>query len=131
MRSAVPALLALFAAGCPGAPAKPVEKPTPKPPVAAPEPPGPPVAARKTVTDTYQGGTIPVDDPYRWLEADDADVQAWSDGQNTWARGILDKLPERAAIRSELQAYYEAPITKYYQLVPAGKALFGLRKDPA
>jgi prolyl oligopeptidase len=131
MRSAVPALLALFAAGCPGAPAKRVEKPKPKPPAEPVDPPGPPVAARKTVTDTYQGGTVPVDDPYRWLEADDADVQAWSDGQNQWARGILDKLPERAAIRSELQAYYEAPITKYYELVPAGKALFGLRKDPA
>ncbi len=46
---------------------------------------------------------VAVADPYRWLEAGaSAEVQAWTDAQNTLTRGVLDAVPGREAIRARV-----------------------------
>jgi prolyl oligopeptidase len=125
-------VLGFVVAGCCPSPAKPT-LPTP-PPVAA-EPPAPPpvavnplVAAQKPVTNTYHG--VAVGDPYQWLEADDADVHAWSAAQNVHAREVLDHLPNLAALHTELHDILAAPVTKFNGLEVANGKLFANRKQP-
>src|SRR6185503_18533125 len=79
-------------------------------------------------TDNYQG--VDVVDPYQWLEGDDDEVKAWSDGQNRYARSILDARPDRAALEKEIRAIIAAPVVTYGVPVPAGGKLFAYRKDP-
>jgi prolyl oligopeptidase len=68
----------------------------------------PPVAAVKPVTDVYFG--IPVTDPYRYMEKlDDPAVQQWMKSQADYTRGMLDRIPGRAALRDEIQKYVDAP----------------------
>jgi prolyl oligopeptidase len=56
-----------------------------------------PVAAVKPVTEEFFG--TKVTDPYRWLEElKDPDVQKWFKGQDDYTRGILAKIPGRAAL---------------------------------
>ncbi len=60
---------------------------------AAPD--GPPLAARRPVTDRYVD--VEIVDDYRWLEdSSDPAVRAWGDAENSWARSILDRLPQVA-----------------------------------
>jgi prolyl oligopeptidase len=116
---------------------KPVERPQPPAPQPeraqppAPPPPrqeGPPVARIENVRDTYHG--VAVDDPYRWLEGETAEVKEWSAGQNAYARKILDALPDVAALREEVDAIIRAPITHYFGVMPAGRKIFVSRKQP-
>ncbi|HEY1553759.1 MAG TPA: alpha/beta fold hydrolase [Kofleriaceae bacterium] len=126
-------VLVLVLAACGGHPPAPAPRPTPPPPGVdrTPKPPehqGPPVARVEPVTDTYHGTQVV--DRYRWLEADDAAVTAWSAGENTYARGILDHLPEVDKLREELHDIIAAPITRYSGFKSAGGKLFGFRKQP-
>jgi prolyl oligopeptidase len=89
---------------------------------------GPPVAAKLAVKDTYHGQTV--EDPYRWLETDSADTKAWSDGQDKYARGILDHLPGLSTLQGEVKDYVAAPITRYGSFYPAGGKVFARRKLP-
>jgi len=89
---------------------------------------GPPVAEVRVVKDVLHGVTVA--DPYRWLEADDTAVKTWSDAQNAYARGILDKLPEVDTLRSEITAIMKAPITHYGGFRVAGSHIYGFRKQP-
>jgi prolyl oligopeptidase len=118
-------------AACSGGatPTKPVAT-TPASPVAAPtaRQERPPAAARRPVTDTYHG--VAVEDPYRWLETDDAETGAWSDAQNAFARKYLDAIPGRAAIHDEIAKIVTAPVTRYYGVKAAGGKVFAMRKDP-
>ncbi|MDB2225026.1 prolyl oligopeptidase family serine peptidase [Halorubrum ezzemoulense] len=50
--------------------------------------PSPPETRREVVTETLHG--IDVDDPYRWLEGDDAAVSEWADAQNDHVDAALD-----------------------------------------
>jgi prolyl oligopeptidase len=127
-------VLVFVLAACGGSKPAPMP-PAPQPEVATPQPPpakparhGPPVAAVHAVTDTYHGTQVA--DPYRWLEADAAAVKAWSAGENTYARDILDHLPELDKLRAELHDIIAAPITRYGGFKPAGGKLFGFRKQP-
>ncbi|MBV8373209.1 MAG: S9 family peptidase, partial [Candidatus Eremiobacteraeota bacterium] len=62
--------------------------------------PAPPTDA---TVDTYYGSTIP--DPYRPLESIDAPAtRAWVEAEAALTRSYLDAIPQRAAIRSHLQA---------------------------
>ena len=55
-------------------------------------PAAPPSTKKQPVKDIYHGVTVT--DDYRWLEDwNNKDVKAWSDAQNAYARGVLDKLP--------------------------------------
>jgi prolyl oligopeptidase len=92
-----------------------------------PERRGPPVAEVRPVVDRYFA--VDVTDPYRWLEDESAEVDAWSDGQNAYAREVLDHLPDLAALRDEIRAIVNAPITRYGGFVPAGGKLVALRKQ--
>jgi prolyl oligopeptidase len=116
-------------AGSGGSPlAAPSQQATPPQPPAA-KPPAPPVAARGTATDAYHGVTVA--DPYRWLEGDGEDVKAWSDGQDRYARTVLDGLPDLAALRAEYTAIMKAPVTYYQSLVPVAGKVFAMRKSSA
>ncbi|CAN5305670.1 prolyl oligopeptidase family serine peptidase [soil metagenome] len=135
------AVLAATLSACSGAPSH--TEPPPPPPVVLPSDPTPPakptevgtppndrppVAVIKVVKDTYQGTAV--DDPYRWLEDDGAETTAWSAGQNTFSRAALDKLPDVATFKDELDKVLNAPITTFGDLKVAGGKLFARRKQP-
>ncbi|MCA9606552.1 MAG: prolyl oligopeptidase family serine peptidase [Myxococcales bacterium] len=107
------------------------EEPTPgqaeSPPVA--EAPRPPVAEVRPVTATYHGEAVV--DPYQWLEnPDDAEVRAWSDGQNAYARHVLDGLAHRDAIRARVTEILSAPTRSHRDLRFAGGKLFAIERRP-
>src|SRR5688500_9574914 len=74
----------------------------------------PPPAEVNPVRDVFHGTEVV--DPYRWLEGSaapemktpdpalDAKVDAWTDAQNAWARGILDNLPGRKELEARVKA---------------------------
>lgn len=90
---------------------------------------GQPVAAKKPVTDEYHG--VKVVDNYRWLENwDDPAVKAWSEGQNAYARSILDKIPFRGAVADRLRQLEEGASVEYTGLACRGGQVFALKHDP-
>ena len=92
--------------------------------------PPPPVAAKKSVVDTYHG--VKVDDPYQWLEKkiDDPEVRQWVDGQTAHMRAVLDKLPSREAIRARLSALLNHESAAHFAMVQRGGVLFSLKFQP-
>ena len=129
--------LALALVGCGAAP-PPVQQPAPAvEPAPAPEPvveappapPPAPVAALRPVTHSYHG--VDVVDPYQWLEnPDDPQVQAWSNGENAHARGVLDSLPNREAIQARVQEILSAPTRRHYALAVRGDRIFAMELRP-
>jgi prolyl oligopeptidase len=84
---------------------------------------------KKPVTDEYQG--IKVEDPYQWLEQDDAaEVKAWSDAQNMQTRAYLDKLPDRAVVEKTLTDWFAKTSPSYSSLVSRPGALFAMKFQP-
>ncbi|MGC4012971.1 MAG: prolyl oligopeptidase family serine peptidase [Luteolibacter sp.] len=64
--------------------------------------PGYPAARKETVTDDYHG--TKVDDPYRWLEDDNAaDTKAWVQEENKITHDFLNGIPRRESIRERLR----------------------------
>jgi prolyl oligopeptidase len=89
----------------------------------------PPATVPQAVTDTYHG--VSVTDPYRWLEDGNAPaVQAWSSGQNAYARSVLDALPHVAQIRARVTEIVGAQIVSHFSLTYAGGRLFALKRQP-
>lgn len=89
----------------------------------------PPATRKAPVVDRYHG--VEVEDDYRWLEnGGDAEVQAWSDAQNAYARSILDRLPGVDAIRREVTAIRKIEVPAYLRLASAGGKLFALKQEP-
>jgi prolyl oligopeptidase len=87
------------------------------------------VAARRPVSDTYHGTTV-VDD-YRWLEdGKNPEVQAWSDAQNTFARGQLGAFPSRAALEARVSALLSSASPSHFGLQRAHDRLFALKDQP-
>lgn len=85
-------------------------EPTPAGSDAASVVPEAPPTRRLDLVETLHG--IEVEDPYRWLEADDdAEVAAWVAAQNARSRAFLDTLSDRAAIRARLLPLLQAPVT--------------------
>jgi prolyl oligopeptidase len=73
-----------------------------------PPPAAPPATRREDLVETVHG--IEVADPYRWLEDQGApEVAEWVAAQAAHARAWLDRLPNRAAIRAELEAVWDHP----------------------
>jgi prolyl oligopeptidase len=104
---------ALFALSCNNSPAAGPEPKTPK----------------KPVTDEYQG--VKVEDPYQWLEQDDAaEVKAWSEAQNTRTRAYLDKLPDRATLEKTLTEWFAKTSPSYSSLVSRPGVLFAMKFQP-
>jgi prolyl oligopeptidase len=81
------------------------------PAVAAPRPVYP-ESPRVAVVDDFFG--TPVEDPWRWLEADvrtSDSVAIWVDAQDRLTRGFLDALPERPPLRALLEELWATPQT--------------------
>jgi prolyl oligopeptidase len=89
----------------------------------------PPATPTLPVTDTYHG--VNVIDPYRWLETDDdPKVKAWSDAQNAYARSVLDRLPNIAAIRAQVTAIMSAKSPSYASTTFRGGRYFAVKSQP-
>jgi len=80
------------------------------------------------VVDVLHG--VPVADPYRWLEdGDDPEVVAWAEAQNDRTRAVLDALPSRPALRTQLERLLRAPIAGAPRL--RGDRVFALERGGA
>lgn len=91
--------------------------------------PQPPEAKKETVVDTYHG--VEVAEDYRWLENwDDPEVKAWSEGQNSFARGELAKLPGIDVIRARVTEILESAPVEHYGMTWRGGRLFAIRYQP-
>jgi prolyl oligopeptidase len=76
-------------------------------PPAAREPLVFPETKREEVADDLFGTRV--EDPYRWLEdKDSAEVAAWTDTQNAFARSVLDPWPYRETLGATVKALLEA-----------------------
>jgi prolyl oligopeptidase len=85
--------------------------------------------AKQPVTDEYHG--VKVEDPYQWLEEDDAaDVKAWSEARNMRTRTYLDKLPDRAVVEKTLTEWYAKTSPSYSSLVSRPAVLFAMKFQP-
>ena len=88
-----------------------------------------PETPTKPVSTEYHGVTV--EDPYQWLENDDApQVKAWSDAQNQRTRKYLDSLPERASIETQLKEWYAKTSPNYFSLVSRPGILFAMKFQP-
>src|SRR6185503_4986906 len=77
--------------------------------------PDPARTMKKTVTQEYHG--VKVADDYQWLEnGRDPEVKKWSAAQNERARTHLDKIPERALIKDELERLFARTSPNYFSL---------------
>ncbi|GJQ29557.1 MAG: peptidase S9 [Phycisphaerae bacterium] len=89
----------------------------------------PPETAKVPVTDEHHG--VKVVDAYRWLEDwNDPKVKAWSEAQNAYARGILDKLEDTEAIRTRAAAVLSATGAAYFAPTWSGGRLFAMKRQP-
>jgi len=89
----------------------------------------PPPSPIDPTTDRY-GYTTVVDD-YRWLEqADSARVKAWVQRQNSYARSILDPLPDRDAIRAAKHEMETGTHVFYWNMRASGGIFFALKDAP-
>jgi prolyl oligopeptidase len=83
----------------------------------------PPVAAVRSVTDTYFGTSI--DDPYRYMEnTQDPEVQAWIKGQARYTRAVLDSIPGRAALLADIEKYADSSPAQLEDFSIRGKRFF-------
>ena len=88
-----------------------------------------PATRKAQVTDTYHGTRV-VDD-YRWLEDwNNPDVRKWTEAQNAYARGILDHLESRDAIRARVAELRSDQAESYSALAWRNGKLFALKRQP-
>ena len=90
----------------------------------------PPATPKRTVADTYFGTVIP--DPYRWMEAPiprNPEFRQWLQRQNDYTRQVLDRLPERAALRARLAELADI-VTTVPQVRLAGSRWLYLKVKP-
>ena len=88
-----------------------------------------PVAPVRPVVDTYHG--VEVRDPYRWLEDDASpEVRTWSDGQNAYARRVLDGLPGVGAIRARVTEIMSKRSPSYWRVQFRNGKYFVMKDQP-
>src|SRR5512132_3734740 len=84
---------------------------------------------RKPVAHEYHG--IKVTNDYEWLEAaTNPAVRQWTEAQNTKARTYLDKISERALVKSDLERLFEKTSPTYSALSWRAGRLFLLKFQP-
>lgn len=89
----------------------------------------PPTTKKQPVVDTYHGETVV--EEYRWLEeSNDPDVHAWNDRQTTYARNILDNLPNVDAIRERVTEILSAETVDYLDVKHSRGKYFALKRQP-
>jgi prolyl oligopeptidase len=85
----------------------------------------PPATRTDNVTEIIHG--IKITDPYRWLEDQNSpETRTWIEQQNAYTRSLLDKIPDREAIRKRLSALMR--FDDVHTPVPAGGRYFFLRR---
>jgi len=83
----------------------------------------PPVAPVKDVVDTHFG--VEVHDPYRYMEdMKNPEVAAWMKAQADYTQGVLARVPQRAAVLSEVQKYGDAATARVYGVQLNGDHLY-------
>jgi prolyl oligopeptidase len=131
------ALVGLVTSCAGGAPPTTMPAATPIPePVAVVTPPSglmtrpPPVAAaRRPVVHEYFGTRV--SDDFEWLEdGKSAEVSAFTDAQNAFARKHLDGLAERPAVRARVAQLLGAASADYLTVRPVAGSLFVLVAQP-
>lgn len=85
----------------------------------------PPESEQRPVREERHGEEIV--DPYRWLEEDTEEVQAWVDAQNEYVDGVLDT-DTRDALRPRFEDV--ARVTDYGAVTAAGGRYFQTIEDP-
>src|SRR5260370_17855819 len=88
----------------------------------------PPVAAVRAVTDEYFG--VKVADPYRYMEdLTNPEVTAWFKGQNDYTRGVLGRIPGRAALLARIKTLDEGAPARITDLrhLPADRYFYQKR----
>jgi len=89
----------------------------------------PPKTNRVPVVDTYHGDKVT--DQYRWLEDwKHVQVKAWSEAQNRYARGYLEKLPNLGPIRKRVSQILSAKTANIGTVVFRGGKYFVLLHKP-
>lgn len=87
----------------------------------------PPFSPIEPVTDVLHG--IPVTDPYRWLEDQDAPrTREWLLAQSEYARSYLDSIPGRARIRERIRELVD--IETYDSIQKVGTRYFFRKRQP-
>jgi len=90
----------------------------------------PPSTPKREVVDTYFGTTIT--DPYRWMEApvdQNPEFRRWLESQNDYTRHVLDRLPQRGALRTRLAELADV-VTAVPQVSLAESRWFYLKLKP-
>ena len=83
----------------------------------------PPVAPVKDVTDTYFG--VAISDPYRYMEdMKDPEVVAWMKAQADYTHVVLDRIPQRAVLLSEIQKYGDAAPSRTFGIQVNGNHIY-------
>jgi prolyl oligopeptidase len=91
---------------------------------------GPPATPKREVVDTYFGTAVV--DPYRWMETpidQNPEFRRWLEAQNAYTRQVLDRLPERAALRARLAELADI-VTTVPEVNLAGPRWFYLKTQP-
>ena len=87
---------------------------------------GYPLTQKTETRDSYFG--TEVDDPYRWLEVDNAaDTKDWIEAQNRVTFDYLKQIPFREQIRERYKTLYNYP--KYSKPLQVGEYLFFEKND--
>ena len=109
------------------------------PPLTVALPPAPhggndsPLTKKLDLVETLHGTRVA--DPYRWLEAGDSpDVRAWTDEENAHTRKLLDVLPGREALRTQVKdllqiGYVSSPTVRTTRA--GGHRLFHTKREGA
>ena len=88
-----------------------------------------PPTPKQAVSDGYFGTVVSED--YRWLEKTDSpEVKSWIGAQNALTRGVIDALPQRAAIKKELQSMIGGGRVTRGSFAFAGGRLFAIKRAP-
>jgi prolyl oligopeptidase len=83
----------------------------------------PHVAPVKDVTDTYFG--VAISDPYRYMEdMKDPEVVAWMKAQADYTRVVIDRIPQRAVLLSEIQKYGDAAPSRTFGIQVNGNHIY-------
>lgn len=87
----------------------------------------PPFSPIEPVTDVLHG--IPVTDPYRWLEDQDAPrTRQWLSAQGEYARSYLDSIPGRNRIRERIRELVD--VETYDSIQKVGQRYFFRKRQP-
>src|ERR1035441_8222152 len=90
----------------------------------------PHVAPVKDVTDTYFG--VAVTDPYRYMEdMKDPEVVAWMKAQADYTRVVIDRIPQRAVLLSEIQKYGDAAPSRTFGIQVNGNHIYYYKRSRA